>query len=222
MFIENDIRYEFDRPDLDFIPNGWSRLKRDSDGRAIAKGMTECFNSRMKLDNFFALLQEKDGMTRRNQEEFYYIRYGINSFLELMWKHMERRIKSFIDVGCGGGDKLALMKEHFPRLKVYGVEHDPAMAAWAATVGDKVWCADAFTIDYSKFDLIYAYWPISNRKLMDELIARIMKQKKPTAKFLLVGYHDSMTYRMPKPVRKVKVSESRSKSGVSGLEEAGY
>jgi len=143
--------------------------------------------------SFLAMTDDESGRAGKRAEEFPYIQYDQLDFLSLIKKHIKPRHKSFIDVGCGAGDKLDIVKQFRPDLHVVGVEHDPAMATWAKLVGDEVFCADAFSLSYEPYDIIYAYWPISNRDLMMKLCRHIIRTKKRSAKFLLVGFTPSVT-----------------------------
>jgi SAM-dependent methyltransferase len=125
--------------------------------------------------------------TRPTTKEFPYISLHHERFDKMVKPHAEKA-RTFIDVGCGGGDKLARVKELWPHLEVYGVEHDPAMAIWASLYGDVVYCEDAFDINYHMFDIIYAYWPIQNRDLMNALIHQILREKRKNSVFLLAGF----------------------------------
>lgn len=129
----------------------------------------------------------KDPKNKYRMVEFPYISFNREQFLAYL-KPLMQGVKSFIDVGCGGGDKLELVKKHYHKVKVYGVEHDPCMAAWARTYGDKVFCADAMTLDYKPYDLIYLYYPIQDRNLMDKLMKKIVDTKKESTKVLLLGF----------------------------------
>lgn len=140
--------------------------------------------------SYLALVDDACGRTHWHEgkeHEFHYISYHTGTFKEKMFKLMEGA-KSFIDVGCGGGDKLAIVKHNWPHVKVHGVEHDPTMAIWASQYADKVFCMDAMGIDYSYYDVIYAYWPISNVDKMDALLRRIFSQAKRQAQIEIVGY----------------------------------
>lgn len=143
--------------------------------------------------DWFSFLAAADSLSKRthadgNREcEFPYIQYDREEFGRIMLKVMHGA-SSFIDVGCGGGDKLAIIKENWPHVLVHGVEHDPAMAIWAGLCADKVFCQDALTMNYWLYDVVYAYWPIQDKTLMDKLIERILDTKHPGAKFVLVGY----------------------------------
>lgn len=150
-----------------------------------------CYYNRDSGKDLFHFLANRDEVARCSvggvRQEFHYIQWNQDSFKDFIFPLL-KGAKTFIDVGCGGGDKLALVKKHKPRMKVYGVEHDPAMAAWASLFGDVVFCADAFTLDYKPFDVIYAYWPIADQKKMNQLAKHIVKTKLPRAKFVLVGF----------------------------------
>lgn len=141
--------------------------------------------------NWFEYLASIDHVLRDNvkgvRNEFPYISYNAERFKRMVFPLLESA-KSFIDVGCGGGDKLALVKAAHPSVRVVGVEHDPTMAIWASLYADTVFCQDALTLDYSTYDVIYAYWPIADHALMRTLGHRILSHMKPKAKFVLVGF----------------------------------
>ena len=128
----------------------------------------------------------KDPNDKSRMDEFPYISYGQVAFLNSL-KPLMKGVKSFMDVGCGGGDKLELVKKHYPKVKVYGVEHDPCLAAWAGTYGNVI-CADAMTLDYKPYDLIYLYYPIKDINLMNKLMHKIVQTKKESTKVLLFGF----------------------------------
>jgi SAM-dependent methyltransferase len=147
---------------------------------------------RRELDWFQFLSQADEGRGKRDEynprekhHEFHYIRYPIAQFGRIITPHM-KRARTFIDVGCGGGDKLACVRENWPDVDVFGVEHDPAMASWASMFGT-VYCEDALLVNYNRYDVIYAYWPICNLDLMNDLCHRVMKTKRKKAPFILVG-----------------------------------
>lgn len=156
-----------------------------------------------KSVDWFTFLESTDVMCGRagdnRSREFPYISYNRDNFKGLMLKHIKKSTHSFIDVGCGGGDKLAIVKKNWPYLLVHGVEHDPAMAIWARLYADEVFCTDAMNIDYGCYDLIYAYWPISQQDGMNKLIDHILNTKRARAMFILVGYHHC-----PKKYKKVE------------------
>jgi len=124
------------------------------------------------------------------KDEFHYIRYDANHFAKIVFPIIRaNKAKSFLDVGCGGGDKLAMVRKEFRgRVKTYGIEHDPGMACWARLYADSVACTDAMKACYGAFDVIYAYWPICDRELMTKLVVRILDQMHPKATFILLGF----------------------------------
>lgn len=145
-------------------------------------------------EDWFSYLSAKDACSGRADAkklcEFSYIRYPLDDF-KVQISSIMKKAKSFIDVGCGGGDKLAIIKENWPHCIVHGVEHDPTMAIWARLYADEVFCQDAMTIDYHPYDVIYSYWPIYNHVLMNKLIDHIEATKRKEAIFLLLGYRRS-------------------------------
>lgn len=120
--------------------------------------------------------------------DFHYIRYPEAAFKGKVFKHLEKA-RTFVDVGCGGGDKLALVKGFRPSMQVFGIEWNPGTAAWASLYADHVFCCDALTFNYVWFDVIYAYYPISRVDLMIQLCDRIMSTMHAKAKFILAGFH---------------------------------
>lgn len=148
--------------------------------------------------NFLSIIDERrlDKPKDYTREEFHYIRYHTQSFKDLVFPVIEEvKAKSFLDVGCGGGDKLALVRKRFRgHVKTYGIEHDPAMATWARLYADHVACTDALKANYGAFDVIYAYWPICDVQLMSKLVHRILDQMRPTAKFILLGFRVSSEF----------------------------
>lgn len=92
----------------------------------------------------------------------------------------EMKAKSFLDVGCGPGTKMALAR-HFYGLSAAGIELDPKMAAdarhWGSVVtGDALSMPPGF---YSSWDLIWLYRPFRDSDLEHQLEERIMREMKP-------------------------------------------
>jgi hypothetical protein len=127
-----------------------------------------------------------------------YITYSIGSFLA----HMEevRKLigpdKKFIDVGCGIGTKVHLASHYFD---AYGVELHPPYAKSARKLTrtkkfhkfggytayhtrhlhQRIFQTDALKFNYSGYDVVYFFRPMSNDKMQKELEQRIYKQVKP-------------------------------------------
>jgi SAM-dependent methyltransferase len=92
----------------------------------------------------------------------------------------EMKARSFLDVGCGPGTKMALAK-HFYGLSAAGIEIDPQMAAGARYWGSVV-TGDALSVPpgfYSGWDLIWLYRPFRDSTLERQLEERIMREMKP-------------------------------------------
>lgn len=146
-------------------------------------GRTDC--------DWFDVLSDVDRKTRETgpgiRGEFHYIRLS-HGFEDILTSLLQSA-RSFIDIGCGAGDKLHWVKNNFPSIDVYGIEHDPAMAIWAGEYGS-VACGDAFDISYKSFDVIYAYWPIANSAKMIELIKHVLATKAKESVFVLFGFED--------------------------------
>jgi len=98
---------------------------------------------------------------------------------------------SFLDVGCGVGLKLLQAAEFFD--VVHGFDFDPERAAVAHRLvaraqrpQDRGFCADALTFDgYGDHDVIYAYKPLSDPDLLQQMERRIVAQAKPGALLIL-------------------------------------
>jgi SAM-dependent methyltransferase len=92
----------------------------------------------------------------------------------------ELNARSFLDVGCGPGTKMALAR-HFYGLEVSGIEIDPQMASQARKHGSVV-TGDALSVPpgfYSGWDLIWLYRPFRDSTLERQLEERIMREMKP-------------------------------------------
>jgi 2-polyprenyl-3-methyl-5-hydroxy-6-metoxy-1,4-benzoquinol methylase len=54
-----------------------------------------------------------------------------------------------LDLGCGAGATLGLLKEKYSNVWLAGLEMDFASAESARKVGNEIWCANADTFDFS-------------------------------------------------------------------------
>src|SRR5690606_20906623 len=71
-----------------------------------------------------------------------------------------KRPKTFIDVGCGIGNVMAIAKTF--GLQVYGLEIDENLAKHAGKIG-KVFIDNAFTWQTdATYDIVYTYQPVDN------------------------------------------------------------
>lgn len=174
---------------MEKLPNSHLfKIQDRFDGRYIGDYGADWYSFLSRNDENARWTRGSNGL----RSEFHYIKYEVESFQKRVFPFL-KGARTFIDVGCGGGDKLAIVKAKKPSLRVFGVEHDPAMAIWAqATTGaEQVFCRDAFSLDYGLYDVIYAYWPIADRKIMTHLVDHILRTMHKKAKFVLVGFEMS-------------------------------
>jgi len=90
--------------------------------------------------------------------------------------------KKFVDVGCGPGEKVfhaALLSKD---MECRGIEFDHAMVAVANNIENEIRlfggrvrfkCADATTLDFSRYDRVYTYIPIQGGKELEKFYTRI-------------------------------------------------
>jgi len=91
----------------------------------------------------------------------------------------------FLDVGCGGGLKVALAGQFFDQAT--GIEYDPAYAAAARRTLTRMNAhrcdiveGDALGFEcYGSFDVIFLYQPINHEARLAELEARILTHARP-------------------------------------------
>lgn len=186
----------------DYTPAG--KLKQDAFLSKINYGAMAPFEfaadvSRQRQQDAFGW-----GYTHKQADKaFPYIMYHEDAFRSIMRPLLkDKSCHSFIDVGCGAGDKVQQAKRLAPKVHCWGVERDPMSVMWGEAFGvENLICADAFSLDYSNWDLIYAYWPIPDSKLMLRLVRHIQGTMRTLAKFVIVGWsHPSMDHcRMPNP-----------------------
>ncbi|HAI74767.1 MAG TPA: hypothetical protein DCM08_00840 [Microscillaceae bacterium] len=164
-------------------------------------------------------LTAKNNNQKAAKDEFWAdIRYDIYDFMRLMQKLRESNSKTFLDIGCGSGQKLyAALCMGFE--KVVGIEYSEESYGYAIdflapfiknnlveiTKGDALKIEDEF---YSKADFLYTYSPMKDDKLMAQLFQRVMKNMKNGAIFL--------------EVRMVYVDELRELTGYKVPYERGF
>ncbi len=124
--------------------------------------------------------------------------YPFTGFLRMM--QLARRIilalgragpLSFLDMGCGVGLKLVQAAEYFE--VVHGVEYDSERAEVARSligksrrVQDSAVQGDALTFDrYGRYDVIYAYKPLSDPELLQAMERRMIAQARPDTILIL-------------------------------------
>lgn len=126
-----------------------------------------------------------DDMNKRrsgdiNQREQYpYIPYDLSSFVKGL-RSVPSFLKgnSFIDVGCGIGDKVFIASLLSKSMQCSGIEYDTSTHAIAQRKSflerhHAFIRGDAFKHDFSKYDRIYTYQPIGNQAILLDLYRHI-------------------------------------------------
>lgn len=122
-----------------------------------------------------------------------YIPYDSENFLKVLSYVLKKhpKIKSFLDVGCGAGDKVAIASKLVK--KSCGIEYQQVYADYAKESGLDVECCNAFKYNgYGNFDIIYMYHPIMDDLLYKKLVKRILNHMKPGA-ILIEVYETILT-----------------------------
>lgn len=121
---------------------------------------------------------------KRKKGQFEFIPLGLERFITQM--NVIRgltKVKEFIDVGCGIGTKLALAKaslKYCGQTKFNGVEITKNYVCAARKllsrleIPGEIIEADALTIDYHRYDVIYFYSPLINDDMEKALEQRIV------------------------------------------------
>jgi 16S rRNA G966 N2-methylase RsmD len=124
------------------------------------------------------------------------IRYNVYHFTQLVADLREPEDKTFLDIGCGSGQKLyAALCMRFD--KVYGLEYSQESYDYARQFLDdfiksdklEIQKGDALLIDgkyYSEADFLYTYSPIKDNTLMAQLFSRAIENMKDGAIMLEV------------------------------------
>lgn len=137
------------------------------------------------------LYDSKDAASqeRRKKRHFPYIALDPERFL-LTFVQFERRFgldslrsASFVDVGCGIGDKLLIASKLFGIEQVTGIEYGVEVAEIARTKVPEatVIQGDAFEQDFSGYDVIYFYHPISDAQEQARLFMHMYNTAKAGA-----------------------------------------
>lgn len=128
----------------------------------------------------------------KTSQSYPYIPYDLASFVELMVdlhhllkedptlaKDGSHRPVRFLEVGCGMGRNLLLLKRSGLPFVVEGIE----LVERYLELGRKYFGLDreliqhdALTFDYAPYDVVYLYRPFRDEKLENRLEGRIMKQ----------------------------------------------
>lgn len=116
------------------------------------------------------------------------IRYDLYQFTDIVTELKEEDHKTFLDIGCGSGQKLyAALCLGFE--KAYGLEYSEKSVRFAKSfLGDylkdnsiEIMQGDALTVDtayYNQADFLYTYSPMKDNDMMAQLFHRAMKSLK--------------------------------------------
>ncbi|WP_372573033.1 methyltransferase domain-containing protein [Ruegeria jejuensis] len=132
--------------------------------------------------------------------QFDYIPIDINSFFGLMYdleralsldpdyKHSDvlHRPCSFIEVGCGIGRNLHLLRatDKFNFDKIVGFDYSETYVERGRRyfdLGQDIFHDDAMSFDYGSYDIIYFYKPFSEDKLQKKFERHLIETMKPGA-----------------------------------------
>lgn len=107
-----------------------------------------------------------------------YIPFEPTEFYQKISRLVERyKIKSFLDVGAGYGDKVLIAKDIVE--KADGIEYLKEYVDVAKSFGIDLIHADAFEFSkYGDYDLIYMYHPIHDYKIYTKLVVLLMENMK--------------------------------------------
>ena len=129
-----------------------------------------------------------------------YIPSYIDPFIRVVVKAMKEVRKespTFIDAGCGIGDKIKLA--NWLGCKAYGVEYSKFLINIATQIhrriADDIFLGDITTFDFSPYDIIYAYNPMQSREGMYAFFNNVHKTAKngTICAFINVGSgHEAM------------------------------
>lgn len=173
-----------------------------------------------------AFIQEK-----AKKGEFRYIPFSLPTFLEqleVVAKALEipgrwegERRKTFIDVGCGVGTKVAIAAE--AGFDASGIEITPKYVAVAKRLvantkmgyvfnslryPPTIHLGNALKHDYSNYDVIYFYWPIQHQPTERRLEAKMFREAKRGTLFIANGYQLGKLWEDPKKVESIYTADN--------------
>lgn len=106
---------------------------------------------------------------------------------------------SFLEVGCGQGRNMLLAQ--YSRIlmieKISGFDFNPELVTIGRTAmgyGDAIYLADAMEVDYSGYDVIYAYRLFSDPEMQTQLEARIVAGMRRGAYYIGCNSEDMTRY----------------------------
>lgn len=150
-----------------------------------------------------------DGVETR-KGAYSYIPLDLDEFFDMMflletrlsedpdYRHTDKphRPVSFLEVGCGHGRNLHLLRatDRFCMEKIVGFDIVPEYVEAGRTffeLGDDIFKDDALTFDYGGFDVVYYYRPFSDEKLQRKFEKRVISTVKRGA-YIVASLSDSL------------------------------
>ena len=207
-FLSSDISYtkkqvsilgsSFDKRNLPLIRNVFDMACEDQGHKFLNHTVEFIMNAIFRDSNYGISHVNSEVKTEFETKNRYYpyISFTREDFIRILWrvgnffKTKNMRSKKFIDVGCGIGDKVLFA--NLLGYDSYGIEYNEhTYNLGKHFLNDVDWCrlirGDAFSHDFSTYDVIYLYVPIADHKLMIELHKHIYSTMKAGAKIYDVG-----------------------------------
>lgn len=130
----------------------------------------------------FMKLQDEHAREKHDPKLYTYMQLDHQIFIEGISQLMQPKFH-FCDVGCGAGDKLALMHTLYPKAKLTGIEITESMSKHATRLCPfaTIKTGDARFASYDQYDLIYSYTPATDIGIWFEIVQRIMMGMKKGA-----------------------------------------
>lgn len=152
---------------------------RDFDKVVRAVSLTMLLLFPEGIQNYADDMNKRSHGDTNQREQYPYIPYNQSSFVSGL-RSVPSFLKgsSFIDVGCGIGDKVFIASLLSKGLRCSGIEYDTSTHAIAQR---KMFlnrdynfiCGNAFKLDFSKYDRIYTYQPMGNQSILLDLYKHI-------------------------------------------------
>jgi len=138
------------------------------------------------LLNLFYQMEVAIGNTQKPREnEWSYIPFSHGEFINFLVKYPTP--KKYIEIGCGIGTKLWLVKQILQFEDVSGVEINEQYLQVAKNLleGVTLKCnlilGDAWELDYSEYDMIYSYDPMNGSGGRNKFFEKVQNQMKKGA-----------------------------------------
>ncbi len=164
-----------------------NRLKKEQ-----SSGLDISFDT-FHTDETWGVDKRLKGSVEKGQNHFSYIPGNDREFIKAMLtiKKQSPKFNSFIDIGSGLGAKPFIMRQLFNDVDITGIEYNKHTHRISKKIrqelhisndakkGVKFIKTNALIHNYSKYDLIYFYRPMSENRMMVKLLSRILETASP-------------------------------------------